>query len=114
MHRRLVLFEELFYSFTNAPHHALGHFDPRTCIGAIAVLRSSRPSVSAPAAGIPHCTIHGLRRPFCTDLAAAGVNQTICAKLAVHANPSATAKYYQAMTDEMARAAAQEVSLNRA
>jgi integrase len=63
------------------------------------------------AAGIRHCTIHDLRRTFCTDLAAAGVNQTICAKRAGHANPATTAKYYQAMTDEMARAAARRCRL---
>ncbi len=57
------------------------------------------------ASGIAACTFHDLRRTFCTDLARAGVNQLVCQKLAGHASSTTTARYYQAVDDEMKRAA---------
>lgn len=51
------------------------------------------------AAGIARCTIHDLRRTFCTDLARLGVNQLIAQRLAGHASSSTTAKYYQHIDD---------------
>jgi len=55
------------------------------------------------AAGIAHCTIHDLRRTFCTDLARLGVNQVVAQRLAGHASSSTTARYYQHVDDGMKR-----------
>lgn len=55
------------------------------------------------AAGIAHCTIHDLRRTFCSDLAADGVNQRVCQELAGRTCPSTTAKYYQNIADPTKR-----------
>ena len=56
-------------------------------------------------AGIAHCTLHDLRRTFLTDLARGHVNQTVCQALAGHVSPATTSRYYQAVDDEMCRAA---------
>ncbi len=64
------------------------------------------------AAGIRHCTLHDLRRTFCTDLARGGVNQVICQALAGHVSGETTAKFYQAVDDEMRRAAVATVELD--
>lgn len=61
------------------------------------------------AAGISKATFHNLRSTFCTVLAEQGVNQKLCQKLAGHASSQTTARYYQAVTDEAARAAARKV-----
>ena len=55
------------------------------------------------AAGIAHCTLHDLRRTFCTDLARLGVNQMVVQRLAGHASSATTAKYYQYADDGMKR-----------
>ncbi len=55
------------------------------------------------AAGITKCTIHDLRRTFCTDLCRLGVNQLVVQKLAGHASAMTTAKYYQHVDDGMKR-----------
>ncbi|MCH7591309.1 MAG: site-specific integrase [Planctomycetes bacterium] len=49
------------------------------------------------------CTIHDLRRTFCTDLARLGVNQAIVQGLAGHASAATTATYYQNINDDMRR-----------
>jgi integrase len=51
------------------------------------------------AAGIGPCTIHDLRRTFCTDLLRVGVNQLVVQKLAGHASAATTARYYQFIDD---------------
>ena len=56
-------------------------------------------------AGIAHCTIHDLRRTFCTDLARLGVNQLVIQRLAGHACAATTATYYQFVNDEMKKEA---------
>lgn len=56
-------------------------------------------------AGIAHCTIHDLRKTFCTDLARLGVNQLVVQRLAGHASGATTAKYYQHVDDGTKRAA---------
>lgn len=45
-------------------------------------------------AGLPHCTLHDLRRTFCTYLAASGTDLLAAQKLAGHSNPAVTAKHY--------------------
>ncbi len=55
------------------------------------------------AAAIKRCTIHDLRRTFCTDLARLGVNQLVVQRLAGHATASTTARYYQWVDDDMKR-----------
>jgi integrase len=55
------------------------------------------------AAGIEPCTIHDLRRTFCTDLARAGVNQLVIGRLAGHADSKTTARYYQVVQEEALR-----------
>lgn len=54
-------------------------------------------------AGITGRNFHSTRKTFCTDLAAAGVNQKICQELAGHASSATTGKYYQAVNDQMKR-----------
>ena len=56
-------------------------------------------------AGIAHCTLHDLRRTFCTDLARLGVNQLVVQRLAGHASSATTATYYQHIDDGMKREA---------
>ena len=62
------------------------------------------------AASIAHCSLHDLRRTFCTDLARLNVNQLIVQQLAGHAHASTTAKYYQAVDDAMKRNAVLRLS----
>ncbi|UCE62055.1 MAG: tyrosine-type recombinase/integrase [Phycisphaerales bacterium] len=61
-------------------------------------------------AGIAGCTIHDLRRTFCTDLARLGVNQLVVQRLAGHASASTTARYYQLVDDPMKREAVSRLS----
>jgi len=63
-------------------------------------------------AGIVECTIHDLRRTFCTDLARLGVNQLIVQRLAGHSTAAVTAKYYQAVDDGMKRDAVAKLAGN--
>lgn len=56
-------------------------------------------------ADIAHCTIHDLRRTFCTDLARLGVNQLVVQRLAGHACAATTATYYQFISDDMKKEA---------
>ena len=56
-------------------------------------------------AGIASCTIHDLRRTFCTDLARLDINHLIVQRLAGHASAVTTARYYQAVHDAMKREA---------
>ena len=62
------------------------------------------------AAGINRCTVHDLRRTFCSDLAAAGVNQVVVQRLAGHASMATTAQYYQAVGDQTKRAAIRKLA----
>jgi len=66
------------------------------------------------AAGIPPCTIHDLRRTFCTDLARVGVNQLVVQKLAGHSSATTTAKYYQLADDAMKRDAIERLTATKA
>ena len=45
-------------------------------------------------AGLPHCTLHDLRRTFCTYLAACGTDLLAAQRLAGHSSPTVTAKSY--------------------
>jgi integrase len=56
-------------------------------------------------AGIKRCTVHDLRRTFCTDLARLGINQLVVQRLAGHAAAATTARYYQWVDDAMKREA---------
>ena len=51
--------------------------------------------------GLNHCTLHDLRRTFCTYLAACGVDQLAAQKLAGHSSPAVTAKHYIGVVPEM-------------
>ena len=55
--------------------------------------------------GIAYCSIHDLRKTFCTDLARLGVNQLVVQRLAGHACSATTATYYQHVNDQMKREA---------
>jgi len=52
-------------------------------------------------AGLPHCTLHDLRRTFCTYLAACGTDPLAAQKLAGHSSPAVTAKHYVGVVSEM-------------
>lgn len=52
-------------------------------------------------AGIAHCTLHDLRRTFCTYLAACGTDPLAAQKLAGHSSPTVTAKHYVGVVPEM-------------
>ena len=56
-------------------------------------------------AGIPHCTIHDLRRTFCSHLAMSGANQAIVQKLAGHASITTTLNHYTSIFPEALRSA---------
>lgn len=43
---------------------------------------------------IPHCTVHDLRRTYCSHLAMAGVPEAVTQTLAGHASPNTTRKHY--------------------
>ncbi|MCZ6652970.1 MAG: tyrosine-type recombinase/integrase [Planctomycetota bacterium] len=62
------------------------------------------------AAGIARCTIHDLRRTFCTDLARMGVNQLVVQRLAAHECGRTTAVYYQHIDDGTKRDAVQKLA----
>ena len=55
------------------------------------------------AAGIERCTIHDLRRTFCTDLARLGVNQLVVQRLGGHSCAATTATYYTHINDATKR-----------
>ena len=58
-------------------------------------------------AGIAPCTIHDLRRTFCSYLAMAGVNEAIVQKLAGHSSITTTLKHYtHIVSDSLRRAQA--------
>ncbi len=61
-------------------------------------------------AGIGSCTVHDLRRTFCTDLARLGVNQLVVQRLAGHATSATTARYYQWVDDSMKRDAIEKLA----
>ena len=61
-------------------------------------------------AGIAKCTVHDLRRTFCTDLARLGVNQSVVQRLAGHVSPATTERYYQYIDDETKRDAVSRLS----
>ena len=61
-------------------------------------------------AEIDPCTVHDLRRTFCTDLARLGVNQLIVQRLAGHATSATTAKFYQRVDDSMKRDAIEKLA----
>lgn len=52
-------------------------------------------------ADITHCTLHDLRRAFCTYLAACGVDPLAAQKLAGHSSPAVTSKHYVGVVPEM-------------
>jgi integrase len=52
-------------------------------------------------AGIPHCTLHDLRRTFCTYLAACGTDPLAAQKLAGHSSPTVTARHYVGLVPQM-------------
>jgi integrase len=56
-------------------------------------------------AGIPHCTLHDLRRTFCSHLAMDGVNEAIVQKLAGHASITTTLDHYTRIFPEVLRSA---------
>jgi integrase len=58
-------------------------------------------------AGVSHCTLHDLRRTFCSYLAACGTDVLAAQKLAGHSNPAVTAKYYVRLLPETLRAQTQ-------
>ena len=64
------------------------------------------------AANIERCTVHTLRRTFCTDLARLGVNQLVCQKLAGHASSATTAKFYQHIDDGTKRDAVAKLGVS--
>jgi integrase len=55
-------------------------------------------------AKLPHCTVHDLRRTFCTYLAACGTDVLAAQKLAGHSSPAVTAKSYVQPVLEMLNA----------
>jgi integrase len=55
-------------------------------------------------ARISHCTLHDLRRTFCTYLAVCSVDPLAAQKLAGHSSPMVTAKHYVALVPEMLKA----------
>jgi integrase len=55
-------------------------------------------------AGLPHCTLHDLRRTFCTYLAACGTDVLAAQKLAGHSSPTVTARSYVQPVIEMLNA----------
>lgn len=54
------------------------------------------------AAGVPRFTCHDQRKTFGTDLARAGVSQRVATDLIGHGDIRTTARYYQAVDEEMA------------
>lgn len=54
-------------------------------------------------AGIPHCTLHDLRRTFVSQLAMAGVNAAVVQQLAGHASISTTVRYYTGIMPDVLR-----------
>jgi integrase len=52
-------------------------------------------------AGLRQCTLHDLRRTFCTYLAACGTDVLAAQKLAGHSSPAVTAKHYVGVVPEM-------------
>jgi len=65
-------------------------------------------------ARIVRCTIHDLRRTYCTDLARLGVNQLVVQRLAGHSSETTTAKFYQLVDDPMKRAAVKRLQIPKA
>lgn len=61
-------------------------------------------------AGIATCTVHDLRRTFCTDLARLGVNQLVVQRLAGHSCAATTANYYTHINDATKRDAVARLS----
>jgi len=56
-------------------------------------------------AGMPHCTLHDLRRTFVSHLAMAGVNEAVVKDLAGHASISTTLRYYTRIMPQALRSA---------
>ena len=65
-------------------------------------------------AGIKHCTLHDLRRTFCTRLAELDVNQTIVQTMAGHASPATTATFYQRINQDVQREAVERLARDMA
>lgn len=53
-------------------------------------------------AGVPRFTFHDTRKTCATELARGGVNQKVASTMLGHASTATTARYYQAVDDEMA------------
>ena len=62
-------------------------------------------------AGIARCTIHDLRKTYCTDLLERGVNQAVVQALADHSSSATTSRYYQAVVDRTKREAVQKLTV---
>lgn len=60
--------------------------------------------------GIKRCTLHDMRRTFCSRLAELDVNQTTIQSLAGHASPATTALYYQRVKPSAQRAAVERLA----
>lgn len=56
-------------------------------------------------AGIPSCTLHDLRRTFCSHLAMDGVNEAVVQRLAGHASITTTLRHYTSIFPEVLRSA---------
>lgn len=65
-------------------------------------------------AGIKHCTLHDLRKTFCSRLAELGVNQAVVQALAGHASAATTAAYYQRIQQDVQRAAIERLAADMA
>lgn len=56
-------------------------------------------------AGIPRCTLHDLRRTFCSHLVMDGVSEAVVQKLAGHASIKTTLDHYTTIFPEVLRSA---------
>ena len=65
-------------------------------------------------ARIKYCTIHDLRRTFCTRLAELGVNEVVVQNLAGHASIQTTSQFYQKISQSVQRTAIERLAKDMA